>query len=96
MIVEIYVAGKMLYDNRLPEESGYLLSKAEISETLNKGGTATLCIPPLHPLHGSCKAYSVPVEIYRDGRLRWRGRPLRPPETFICGIPLCAKANSVS
>lgn len=82
MIAQIFVDGRLLYDSRLPEESGYLLEKAEIQETLNKGGTATIVVPRIHPLHGSCRAYSVPVEIYKDGRLRWRGRPLPPSSNF--------------
>lgn len=95
MIVQIYVDDKLMYDNRLPEESGYHLSKAEIEETLNKGGTATLGIPPGHPLHGACRAYAVPVEIYKDKRLRWRGRPLPASrdlylqDTIVCEGEFC-------
>lgn len=84
MSIQVYSSGKLAFDSRLPEEKRYSMLSILIREGLNKGGTATLVLPPLHPCIDDFPAYSVPVEIYRDGRLRWRGRPL-PSSSDIYG-----------
>lgn len=95
MIVQVYAGGVLAYDNRLPEEKGYSMQSILINEELNKGGSATLIIPPQHPLRDGFPAFSVPVEIYRDGVLRWRGRPLPHAGNFyrsrsiVCEGELC-------
>lgn len=82
MTVQVYVGGLLAYDSRLPVEAGYSLLSVEISERINKGGTATIRLPRSHPAFNAFPAFRVPVEIYRDGNLRWRGRPLPPSDDF--------------
>ena len=76
MSVQVYAGGVLAYDDRLPAEKNYTLLSGLVSESLNKGGTATIVLPPGHPASDSFPALVVPVEIYKNGRLRWRGRPL--------------------
>lgn len=84
MSIQVYSSGKLTFDSRLPEEKRYSMLSILIRDGLNKGGTATLILPPLHPCIDAFPAYSVPVEIYRNGLLRWRGRPL-PSSSDIYG-----------
>lgn len=76
MRIKLYVGGELAFDNYLPKEEGYGLHSLAIADTVNKGGTATVLLPAAHPKRDSFRPYAVPVEIYRDGKLRWRGRPL--------------------
>lgn len=95
MNVQVYAGGVLAYDNRLPVEKGYAIQSILIDESLNKGGTATLILPPQHPMRNSFPAFRIPVEIYRDGKLRWRGRALPHADNFyrcrtiICEGELC-------
>ena len=50
MNVQVYAAGLLVYDSRLPVEAGYNVLSVRISERINKGGTATICLPKKHPL----------------------------------------------
>lgn len=76
MNVKVYASGVLAYDSQLPEEKGYSMLSIRIKEGLNKGGSATLVLPSGHKLYDGFPAMVTPVEIYRDGKLRWRGRPL--------------------
>lgn len=96
MIVKIYVNGQLLYDNRLPEESGYLLSKAEIEETLNKGGTAELGIPRLIRSTALCSPILSRLKYTRTVRSAGVAGRSRRNETFICRRLLLARGNSAS
>ena len=49
---------------------------------LNKGGAATIVLPPEHPAYGAFVSYRSIVKIYRDGVLRFRGRALYPTDDF--------------
>ena len=104
MRVKLYVGDDLAYDNHLPSGDGYdlYLHSLAISETVNKGGTATLLLPAEHPHRNSFRPYSVPVEIYRDGKLRWRGRPLPlnnedvyGRKTIICEGEMCFLQDAI-
>lgn len=102
MRVKLYVGGDLAYDNYLPSEEGCTLHSLSISESINKGGTATVLLPADHPRRDSFRPYSVPVEIYRDGKLRWRGRPLPlnnedvyGRKTIICEGELCFLQDAI-
>lgn len=82
MIITIYADSVLAYDSRLPVEANYSILSARISENVSKGGTATIVLPPGHPLYNGFPAFRTPVEIYRDGLLRWRGRPLPESDDF--------------
>ena len=91
-VVTAYTNGLLAYDSRLP---GYAMQSVLISEEVNKGGTCTMILPPGHPAYYNYPAFSTLVEIYRDGKLRWRGRPLPLSgamyglRTVICEGELC-------
>lgn len=95
MNVSLYAGDVLAYDSRLPVESGYNVLSIRIEESVNKGGTATIVLPPRHPLYNGFPAFRTPVEIYRNGKLRWRGRPLPPSgdfynrRTIVCEGELC-------
>lgn len=82
MNVKIFASGELAYDNQLPEENGYAMRSIRIQEGVNKGGTAMLVLPPNHKKYNCFTAMRTLVEIYRDGKLRWRGRPLPHSDDF--------------
>ena len=102
MNIQLYVGGELAYDNRLQEEHGYNVYSIAIDETVNKGGTAKVILPPEHPAYDSFSPFRVPVEIYRDGKLRWRGRPIPPAKedayrrkTIMCEGELCFLQDAI-
>lgn len=101
MIVEVYTDGVLAYDSRLPEEAGYGIQSIQITESINKGGSATIILPPKHPLYDGFPAFRAEVEIYRDGKLRWRGRPLPPTDdtyrrrSILCEGELCFLQDAI-
>ena len=96
MHIKMYVAGELAYDNFLPEEEMLGVHAISIEEEVNKGGVATVTLPKEHPCRDKFSPYSVPVEIYRNGKLRWRGRPIPPAKedmylrkSVLCEGELC-------
>ena len=78
-MLEIYADGALIYDSRVPEAA---LLELKVTKALNKGGTATITVPPWHAAYNAMRSYRTLVEIYRDGHLIFRGRPLYPADTF--------------
>lgn len=78
-MIQIYIAGALAYDSRLP---GYDLLALKYTEGLNKAGTATIQMPPGHPSFDSFQPYKPVVTIYEDEVLVFRGRPLKPADDF--------------
>lgn len=75
----MHIDDELAYDSRLEE---YDLQTLKAKTGLNKGGTATIGLPPRHPSYNSFIAYKSIVEIRRDGILKFRGRPLPPSDDF--------------
>lgn len=75
----MHIDGVLAYDSRLED---YDLQALKVKTALNKGGTATIGMPPGHPAYGSFKPYKSIVEIRRDDKLKFRGRPLPPSDDF--------------
>lgn len=84
MNIQVYAGGILAYDNLFPVEKGYTLQSILLKEQKNTGGTATLLLPPNHPLRDGFSAFKTSVEIYRNGVLRWRGRTLPENRDFYC------------
>lgn len=88
----MHIDGVIAYDSRLED---YELQALRVQTGLNKGGAATIGLPPGHPAYGSFKPYKSIVEIYRDQKLKFRGRPLPPSDDFhnqrtvVCEGELC-------
>lgn len=76
MTVKVYASGVLAYDSQLPEENHYSMISVRIQEEINKGGTAKLILPPMHRRYDGFPAMRTLVEIYRNDKLRWRGRAL--------------------
>lgn len=79
-MVEVYADGALVYDNRL---QSHALLGLNATLALNKGGTATILMPPNHPSYNAFTSYRTVVEIYRDKVLRFRGRALYPTDDFL-------------
>lgn len=90
---------EIAYDSRLEE---YDLLELSRTGGLNKGGTATITMPPGHPAYNLYTSYRTVVEIYRDGRRLFRGRALYPTDnynnerTITCEGELCFFRDGVS
>ena len=73
MIVQVYADDVLAYDSRLED---YSLLALQVTNALNKAGTATIKMPPDHPAYFLFSQYKTIVTIYRDGKLHFRGRAL--------------------
>lgn len=97
-MIQLHIDGVLAYDSRLED---YELQALKVKTGLNKGGTATIGLPPAHPAYDSFKAYKSIVEIYRDETLKFRGRPLPPADdyynqrTIICEGELCFLRDAI-
>ena len=79
-MLQLYVDDKLIYDSRM-KNTAILGLKAQIG--LNKGGAATIILPPDHSAYNSFISYRSVVEIFRDKVLRFRGRALYPTDDFM-------------
>lgn len=79
-MIQLYVDDKLVYDSRI-KTTALLGLKAQLG--LNKGGAATIILPPEHPSYNDFTSYRSIVEIYRGGVLRFRGRALYPTDDFL-------------
>jgi phage minor structural protein len=80
MLLQVYADDQLVYDNR---HDDYKLLALTSTSGLNKGGTATLTMPPNHPAYNSFVGHRTLVEIYKDHALVWRGRALYPSDDFF-------------
>lgn len=78
-MIQIYADDVLAYDNRLED---YTLTGLTVSTGLNKGGTASIVMPPGHPAYNIFTSYRTVVTVYRDGVLLFRGRALYPEDDF--------------
>lgn len=102
-MIHIYADGILAYDSRLRQPGkDYTLLRLKTTTGLNKGGTAEFIMPPGHPAYEMFTSYRTIVEIYRDGRLQFRGRVLYPKDDFykrktvVCEGELCFFQDGVS
>ena len=79
-MLQLYADGKLIYDSRM-KSIALLGLRAQLG--LNKGGAATIVLPPNHSAYNSFTSYRTVVEIYRDKVLRFRGRALYPTDDFM-------------
>ena len=82
-MIHIYADGALIYDSRLRSPGrDYTLLGLTTTKAENKGGTATIIMPPGHPAYNALIAQRSIVEIYRDDELRFRGRALYSTDDF--------------
>lgn len=79
-MIQLYVDDQVVYDSRV-EATALLGLTAQLG--LNKGGAATIILPPDHPAYNDFISYRSIVTIYRDGVLHFRGRALYPTDDFM-------------
>ena len=79
-MIQLFVDDNLVYDSRI-KATALLGLKAQLG--LNKGGAATIILPPEHPAYNDFTSYRSVVTIYRDGALRFRGRALYPTDDFM-------------
>ena len=97
-MIQIYADGALIYDSRLLE---YELTALTLTSGLNKGGTAEFTMPSGHPAYNALTSYRTVVEVYRDKRLKFRGRVLYPSDRFdlqrtiVCEGERCFFRDSV-
>ena len=98
-MIQIMADGVLVYDSRLKD---YEVLGLKITTGLNKGGTAEIILPPAHPAYGAFTGYKTIVEIYRDGKLSFRGRSLYTAEDFynqrtvVCEGEMCFFQDAIS
>jgi hypothetical protein len=98
-MIQIFTDGALAYDSRLRERE---ITGLKITTGINKGGMAEIVMPPRHPAYESFTSYNTIVEIYRDGKLQFRGRSLYPVDDFdntravVCEGELCFFQDAVS
>lgn len=97
-MIQVYADGVLTYDSRLEE---YDLTGLKVTRGLNKGGTAEITMPHGHPAYSTYRNYRTVVEVYRDGRLKFRGRALYPVDnyanqrTIVCEGELCFLQDAI-
>lgn len=79
-MIQVYADNTLVYDSRLED---YGLLGLTVTAGLNKGGTATIVMPPRHPAYNSFTSYKTLVTVYRDNVLLFRGRALYPSDDFF-------------
>ena len=78
-MIQVYADNALVYDSRLED---YGLLGLTVTTGLNKGGTASIVMPPRHPAYNAFTSYKSVVTVYRDGLLLFRGRSLYPTDDF--------------
>ena len=79
-MIQAFADGELFYDSRVPSLQLLGLT-AELG--LNKGGSASIVLPPDHPSYTAFTSYKTVVEIRKDGVLYFRGRALYPEDDFL-------------
>jgi len=79
-MTQVFADGAVVYDSRLDD---YKVLGLAVHPALNKGGTAEITLPPNHPKYNAFVSYKTLVEIYRNNKLKFRGRALYPSDDFL-------------
>lgn len=102
-MIQIYSDGVLAYDNRLNQPGmDYTILGLTTTTGENKGGTASIILPPNHPAYNLFVAHKSIVTMYRDGKLRFRGRALYPTDdmfrrrTWVIEGELCLLLDGLS
>lgn len=78
-MIQAYADGDLFYDSRLDD---YRLIGLSVTAGLNKSGTASIVMPPNHPAYNAFTGWRTVVEVYKNDKLKFRGRALNPAEDF--------------
>lgn len=98
-MIQVYADDRLAYDSRMED---YNLEGLSLTNGLNLGGTAEIIMPLHHPAYYFFVSHRTIVTVYRDGKLRFRGRALYPAENFYgartitCEGELCLLRDGIS
>ena len=76
----IKLDGALLWDPRVPE---LRIINPKVNCEVNRAGTLEFIAPAAHPLYTHIKKMKSIVEVYQDGSLIFRGRPLTDNKDFL-------------
>ena len=76
----IKLDGALLWDPRVPE---LRIINPKVNCEINRAGTLEFIVPAAHPLYTHIKKMKSIVEVYQDGSLIFRGRPLTDNKDFL-------------
>lgn len=79
-MIRVYADDALAFDSRLDD---YALLGLQTTTGVKVAGTATLVLPPGHPLYNDFTGYKTVVTIYRDQALLFRGRVLYPSDDSL-------------
>lgn len=79
-MIQLFADERLAYDSRL---ENYKLLALKVTTSLNKSGTATITMPPGHPMYNNFHSYKTVVTVYENGGLVFRGRALYPDDDFF-------------
>lgn len=97
--IRIYADGELISDSRLER---YDLVGLKITRGLNVGGTAEIKMHPGHPAYNRLVGHKTMTTIYRNGKLRFRGRALYYGDNFYglrthtCEGELCFLRDTIN
>lgn len=95
----VYADGVLAYDSMLED---YDLDGLKATHGLNIGGTAEIIMPRDHPAYNLFVGHRTIVTIYRDNKLRFRGRALYSADTvygrrtITCEGELCLLRDGIN
>lgn len=78
-MIEVYADDDLIYDSRMEHLD---LEQLKATTGINVGGTATITMPRSHPACNRFVPLRTVVTIFRDGKLRFRGRSLFAQKSF--------------
>lgn len=78
-MIQIYADGELAYDSR---RENFDLMGLRINHGINVSGFAEIVMPPDHPSYNLFNPYKTIVTIFRDGKLRFRGRVRYTEDNF--------------
>lgn len=97
--VRIYADGELISDSRLERHD---LAGLKITRGLNVGGTAEIKMLPGHPAYNRFVGHKTMTTIYRNGKLRFKGRALYYGDNFYglrthtCEGELCFLRDTIN
>ena len=72
----VYADNKLLFATGVEADSSHVILNPVLSEELNSAGSFTFTLPYSNELYSKIKLRTTTIEIFKDDKIRWRGRPL--------------------
>ena len=91
-MIQLFVDNELAFDSRWEKDT---LEVLKAKTAINKGGVATIGMPPGHPYYSKIAPYKSIIEIRKNNKLKFRGRALPPTDnyynqrTVLCEGEMC-------